>query len=297
MPRAADFRKLGRDALSGNWALAVLVTLIGLLLGGLSTGFSFDFSGNDMSWAYYGPRYHALIYFLSIYAVIIFVIGGAVELGLCTFFINLQRRAEVGVGDLFRRFDIFGRALLLRLFRALLIFLWALLLIIPGIIASYRYAMATYLMSQNTELTAREAIALSKQMMTGHKSRLFCLDLSFIGWFILGGLTFGLGLLFVYPYFLSARAAFFLDLQYHYQLEMNGSAPGFAPAPAAPPYATPAAPQYAAPAPEAAPGDLSGGAAHQAPAIITEAPVTAEAPVTPPGAADQAAGSSGETTT
>ncbi|NLF79795.1 MAG: DUF975 family protein [Clostridia bacterium] len=294
MPRAADFRKLGRDALSGNWAMAVLVTLIGALLGGLATGFSFDFSGNDMAWAYHSPSYDAFVHFFTIYAMIVFLIGGAIELGLCTFFINLQRRSEIGVGDLFSRFDIFGRALLLRLFRSVLIFLWSLLLIIPGIIASYRYALATYLMSQNTELTAREAINLSKRMMIGHKGRLFCLDLSFIGWFILGGLTFGIGLIFVYPYLLSARAAFFLDLQYHYQLEMNGASPGSASAQAAtdPHYAGPADAQYTAPAnARTMPGDLSGGALNETPAII------AEAPVTPAGAAEQKAGDSGATTT
>ena len=64
-------------------------------------------------------------------------------------------------------------------------------------------------------------MALSKKMMDGHKGRLFCLDISFIGWYLLACLTFGLGMLFLTPYVLSARAAFFLDLQYHYNLE-NG---------------------------------------------------------------------------
>jgi uncharacterized membrane protein len=278
MPRAADFRKLGRDALSGNWPLAVLVTLIGALLGGMNFGGYVDLSGDQMSYGpwQYSNFYYYLVYVLAVYGTITFFVGSAVQLGMCCFFINLQRRAEISVNDLFSRFSIFGRALLLRLFMFVLVLAWSLLLIVPGIVAAYRYAMAPYLMSQNTELSAREAVALSKRMMDSHKGRLFCLDLSFIGWFILGGLTFGIGLLFVYPYVLSARAAFFLDLQYHYQLEMSGSAPAAAPTPAPAAAATTTAPA----------------------SELTPAPVSESAtPLTPSTESSQKSSSSGETTT
>jgi len=217
MPSAADLRKLGRDALAGNWLLAVFVTLLAALLGGISY-FSFGSVSADhvMYWSV------STRVFFSLYGIFVFIIGGAVELGLCCFYIHLQRQEEISVSDLFSRFSIFGRAFLLRLYIFILVLLWTLLLIIPGIVAAYRYAMAPYLMSQNPELGVMQAVDISKRMMNGHKGRLFCLDLSFIGWFILGILTFGLGLLFVFPYLLSSRAAFFLDLRYHYQEEMDG---------------------------------------------------------------------------
>ena len=221
MPRAWDFRKLGRDALTGNWMMAILVTLMAVILGALSIGYGFHFTINitvndhvQNIWYYFPSGL-----WWSFYSLIVFFIGAATELGLCAYYINLQRKDDCGVENLFQYFSIFGRALLLRLYIWLLVFLWSLLLVIPGIIAAYRYSMAPYLMSQNCELTVTEAVNLSKQMTYGHKGRLFCLDISFFGWILLGSITFGLGMLFVIPYILSSRAAFFLDLNYHYHQE------------------------------------------------------------------------------
>lgn len=208
MLTAGDFRKLGREALAGNWLVAVFVTLLAGLLGGIGYGNFVSYSTDE---AMYLPTFALVI--LTVYAVAVFIIGGAVELGLCCFYIQLQQRREIAVSDLFSRFSILGRAFLLRLYIYILIFLWSLLLVIPGIVAAYRYSMAPYLMSQDPKLGVRQAVDISKQMMNGHKGRLFCLDISFIGWFILGAVTFGLGLLFVFPYLLSSRAAFFLDLR------------------------------------------------------------------------------------
>ena len=219
MPLARDFRKMGRDALSGNWLLAVLVTLLAVLLGGAVYSGSFSIFCNIQE--YYGNLHIVVASMITIYQIVAFIIGSSVEIGICSFYIKLQRREDCGCNDLFAYFNIFGKALLLRLYIGLLIFAWSLLLIVPGIIAAYRYSMATYLLSQNRELGVCQAVALSKKMMDGHKGRLFCLDISFIGWYLLACLTFGLGMLFLTPYVLSARAAFFLDLQYHYNLE-NG---------------------------------------------------------------------------
>ena len=83
---------------------------------------------------------------------------------------------------------------------------------IPGIIAAYRYSMATYIMAENPDMKAMEAIEASKQMMSGNKFRLFCLDLSFIGWDILGMITLGIGMLFVRPYQQAAKAAFYREV-------------------------------------------------------------------------------------
>jgi uncharacterized membrane protein len=94
----------------------------------------------------------------------------------------------------------------------LLIILWSLLLVIPGIIAAYRYAMASYIMAQNPEIGALDAIERSKAMMNGNKLRLFCLQLSFIGWMLLSALTLGIGYIFLRPYMQAAYAAFYLDI-------------------------------------------------------------------------------------
>ena len=113
---------------------------------------------------------------------------------------------------LFSRFSIWGRAFGLRFMTTLLTFLWSLLFIVPGIIASYRYALAPYLMAENPDMDVMEAIARSKELMDGNKGRLFCLQLSFIGWSLLCVLTLGIGYLWLAPYQNAAEAAFYLEV-------------------------------------------------------------------------------------
>ena len=91
-------------------------------------------------------------------------------------------------------------------------FLWMLLFIIPGIVAAYRYAMTSFILAENPELTAGEAINCSKELMDGNKWRLFCLNFSFIGWIILCGFTLGIGYLWLTPYEQAANAAFYRDI-------------------------------------------------------------------------------------
>ncbi len=100
----------------------------------------------------------------------------------------------------------------LGLLRSLLIFLWSLLLIVPGVCAAYSYRMAFYLLADNPDWTPWRAIQESKKLMYGHRWRLACLDCSFIGWFLLVVATWGLAGIFVMPYFAAANAAFYEDL-------------------------------------------------------------------------------------
>ena len=92
-------------------------------------------------------------------------------------------------------------------------FLWSLLLIIPGIIKYYGYSMTPFIIADEPEIDFMAAIRKSQEMMRGHKFRLFKLQLSFIGWFFLGALAFGVGLFFVYPYYQLAHANFYLDIK------------------------------------------------------------------------------------
>lgn len=94
-----------------------------------------------------------------------------------------------------------------------LIFLWSLLLIIPGIIKAYAYRMVPYILADNPNIGVREAIALSNEMTMGHKFDMFVLDLSFIGWYLLGSLAFGIGVLFVMPYDNATNAELYLVLR------------------------------------------------------------------------------------
>ena len=100
------------------------------------------------------------------------------------------------------------------------VFLWTLLLVIPGIIKSFAYAMAPLIMTEHPEMSASDAISLSNEMMKGHKFDLFYLYLSFIGWFLLCLLTAGIGFLWLAPYVDTSLAAFYEDVKSDYA--MNG---------------------------------------------------------------------------
>ena len=102
----------------------------------------------------------------------------------------------------------------------LFIFLWSLLFIIPGIIKSFSYAMTPFILEENPELSANEAIDRSRAMMKGHKFDYFWLLLSFIGWGFLCIFTLGIGLLWLTPYMQTAVASFYEDVKADY--EVNG---------------------------------------------------------------------------
>ena len=87
------------------------------------------------------------------------------------------------------------------------IFLWTLLFIIPGIIKSYSYRMVPYILIENPDIAPNEAIARSRDMMHGHKGATFVLDLSFIGWVLLGVISLGIAIiLYESPYYYSTHA-------------------------------------------------------------------------------------------
>lgn len=219
-PRATDFRAAARNSLRGYWGWALLVCLVAGILGGNS------YSNGILNWietvdgiTYWLPWYigwdiwrPGIVSVLSTWGFIVFLLGGAVELGLYAFHTRLCLGDRPPFSVLFDRFSIFFKALGLRLFMMLFIVLWSLLLIVPGIIAAFRYAMAPYLMAEYPQMGIREAVERSKQMMDGHKGRLFCLHFSFIGWWLLSLLTLGILSLWITPYLETAKAAFYLDL-------------------------------------------------------------------------------------
>ena len=138
-----------------------------------------------------------------------------IEIGCAKFFYkNLSEPANVS--NVAYAFDHgYKNGVKIMLWRDVYTFLWSLLLIIPGIIKAYEYKMIPYLLAENPEITKEEAFAESKRMMDGQKWKAFVLDLSFIGWDILSGFTFGLlNIFFVAPYKRSAQAALYDALKY-----------------------------------------------------------------------------------
>lgn len=143
---------------------------------------------------------------------------GAIEFGYCAYLITVTRNKDSDFGKLLSGFNRFGDVCITGILKWLFTGLWSLLFVIPGIVKSYSYAMTMYIMQDHPELSGNDAITKSRQMMDGHKFDLFILDLSFIGWYLLGTLTFGILIIFyVEPYRQVTRTNFYEQLRMDYE--------------------------------------------------------------------------------
>ncbi len=237
MKYASDFRKIARDSLAGRWGVAVLAGLVASLLGGGgSSTFNFNFNftsgGSENSVNFSDLDLSAameeflptitgfLIGFIGVillvalvFSAAFFVLSSVVGTGYAKFNLELLNRQEKpAIECLFSYFSHWKTLAIANLLRVLYIFLWSLLCIIPGIFASYSYAMTSYILADNPDLPASEAIARSKEMMEGNRWRLFCLELSFFGWAMLCAFTCGIGFLWLTPYEQAAKAAFYREV-------------------------------------------------------------------------------------
>ena len=128
--------------------------------------------------------------------------------GHASFFYK-NRYEKTSVGELafaFNRDELFPVVKTMFL-RDLYVALWTLLLIIPGIVKNYAYRMVPFILSEYPQMSAKEALRLSDEMTRGHKAKMFILDLSFFGWYLLGAITFGLSdIVFTTPYVYATEA-------------------------------------------------------------------------------------------
>lgn len=128
------------------------------------------------------------------------IVTPAFSLSLVRVYLNLTKGKEPEVKDTFSGFDDFFAAFKVTFLVGLYTFLWSLLFVIPGIIKTFSYSMAMYILAENKGKSASECIKESMQMTNGHKMELFVLGLSFIGWALLCGITFGIAYIWVGPY-------------------------------------------------------------------------------------------------
>lgn len=150
-----------------------------------------------------------------------------VSVGFTLFILNTVRGTGPVLGNLLDGFGMIGRILLLNLLVGLFVLLWSFLLIVPGIIALYRYSMATYFLLDHPEYSVMECIRESKRITTGYKKELFLLDLSFLGWIILTALPY-IGYLvsvWVTPYIAITRALYYERLSGHVRDTAYGQGP------------------------------------------------------------------------
>jgi len=161
----------------------------------------------------------SLVFVGSILYIGGFLCAPAFVISIIKIFLALTEGIRPKVADVFKGFSIFGKTLWLHIIMGVFIFLWSLLLIVPGIIKSFSYSMAAYILAENPNMTAREALNESKIIMKGHKAELFILYLSFILWGILSTVTCGIASIYVGPYIQATITNFYLAIKQKPQAE------------------------------------------------------------------------------
>ncbi len=215
-------RARARANLKNNWALSIAAAAIAALAGALLCGSGFlpeievkVSSVRELENLWDAVKYGVTTGLRTVggLGLVQLILGGVIQLGYVKYLLKQHDGGELNWKDLFSEFDRFGTGFAQAFLRDLYILLWSLLFIIPGIVKSFSYAMTPYILAENPDMTANEAITRSREMMDGHKGELFILHLTFIGWGILAGLTLNLGYLLLNPYMNAADAAFYRQLQ------------------------------------------------------------------------------------
>lgn len=147
---------------------------------------------------------------ITVYAVFC---GNVVYVGMCRFFVR-NRDDDTQCHHLFSGFHShYWKIVGTQFITHLIIDLWSLLLIIPGIVVAYQYCMVPYLLSEDPTMSGKRARELSSKMTSGQKLNIFALDLSFLGWYLLGALCLIVGIIFVNPYYGATKAELYITLR------------------------------------------------------------------------------------
>ena len=178
-----------RESLSGNWGLAIATFLV------------------------YGIIISIFQVIPTVGSVLALFIAGPVLVGVSMFSLSLSRGESARLEQIFEGFKNYGTVLGAYLLMVLFIFLWMLLLIIPGIIAAIAYSQTFYILAEDDAISSMDALKKSKEMMDGYKWKYFCLGLRFIGWALLCILTLGIGFLWLSPYIQISYAKFYEDIK------------------------------------------------------------------------------------
>lgn len=187
-----EIMRMAQSSLKGKWGLAIGTFLVyGLLTGVIQIG----------------VRYYSGLSLISI------IIAGPISVGAAIFSLAIARNKDAKLEQLFEGFNNFKTSFLTYLLMVLFVFLWALLLIIPGIIAGLSYSMAFYIIADDNSIEPMEAIDKSKKMMDGYKWKLFRLVLRLFGLGLLCILTLGIGFLWLVPFAQVTMATFYENVK------------------------------------------------------------------------------------
>lgn len=185
------FKSKAVRALKGNWQTALLVSFCASLPLTLTQLFQTTRLPDPAEFASVEALRAALLavptqtwVLQGVLGVLSLLVTPVLAVSCAHYFLRRIRGEELGFAGLFSRMPQFGKALLLYLLMAVKTLLWSLLLVVPGVMAALRYAMAPYYLAQDPNLTAVEALRKSKEAMRAQKGSLFMLELSFVAWLL-----------------------------------------------------------------------------------------------------------------
>ncbi len=220
----ADLKWQAKQVLGRSYWKWLLVTFVAGLVSGQGFSFTVNFSVSGASAAPAGWEPFAFLAPLLMWipmillgAALIFTlfVSGPMQVGACRFYFSSTVYQNDDLGYLFSGFrsEQYLRNACAMFLMDLYIFLWSLLFVIPGIVKSYEYRFIPYLLAEYPQMDRQTAFAISREMTLGHKWEMFVLDLSFLGWYFLGLLACGIGVLFVMPYVEATYAQLYLRLR------------------------------------------------------------------------------------
>ncbi len=236
----ADLKAKAKETLKGTYVNGLIVSFLMLLASGawnsggrdggngMEASTSMEFSQDGFSSMMEGPKAamdaigtptfigiaFGVFSFILVMGIIKVLVGYLIEVGGQKYFLNASEGEStlnhITFGFTSGKWLNIVRTMFLR---SVFTYLWAMLLLIPGIVKYYSYRMVPYILAENPDVDSFEAIAISKEMTRGHKMNMFVMDLSFIGWFILGSLLFGFGFVLVMPYYNATFAELYYTLK------------------------------------------------------------------------------------
>lgn len=194
MQSISELRRSARVSLRGKWGLAIGVFILSYLI--IAAGSS-------------------ILGFIPILGWLAsFLLIGPLTIGVSWFYLSLSRKERPDVGYMFSGYNDFGRTLLAYVLVSVFTMLWSLLLIVPGIIKMYSYSQTYYILRDNPDISALDAITESRHMMNGYKGKLFGLSLTFLLWYLIPVVIIIVGIAVM------GTGAAFSDMSYYGQ---NGS--------------------------------------------------------------------------
>lgn len=207
--RISEIKKQALETLRGNWGLTVLLTFLMVLVISLVPLFvAIPMSGGFTQWTNQNDDPISVQIFQFIYSIVLIPFS----ISVYWFYLNLVREEKPEISQVFLIYQqgrtslkLVGASIVYGIF----ILLWTILLIIPGIIKSFSYSQTFFILKDHPEYTITQAISESRIRMKGYKWKYFLLNLSFIGWVII---SFGIGLLWLYPYINTSNAVFYNEL-------------------------------------------------------------------------------------